>query len=162
MIITIDTREQRPWSFPEGITIEVGTLKTGDYAIKGDTRFAIERKSADDFVGTVSSGWERFRRELNRMEESNFVAKVIIVEGDFMTFCFTERHGIVIPPEHEHDRCTPQFLMKRIAELALRGVCVMFAGDANLACAMALRLLFARQAQLDIEAQREQEKCQSN
>lgn len=145
MIIIIDTREQRPWSFPPHISVEVGTLRTGDYALKGDDHFAIERKSADDFVGTVSLGWHRFVKELNRMDDANFAAKVVIVETDFETFCFRIRQGEILPPDHEHTRCTPAFLMKRIAELTMRGISVIFAGNAELGSAIALRIFIERE-----------------
>ena len=149
MVIVIDTREQRPWSFPPHIEVEIGTLRTGDYALKNDEHFAIERKSADDFVGTVSLGWHRFVKELNRMDAANFAAKVVIVETDFETFCFRIRQGAIIPPDHEHTRCTPQFLMKRIAELTMRGISVIFAGNAELASAIALRIFFERERRLN-------------
>lgn len=148
MVIVIDTREQRPWSFPPHIETEIGTLRTGDYAIKGDDRFAIERKSADDFVGTISLGWCRFVKELNRMD-AQFDAKVIIIEADFETFCFRTGSGVILPPDHEHTRCTPQFVMKRIAELTMRNVSVLFAGNAELASAIALRIFIERQTKLD-------------
>jgi len=154
MVIVIDTREQRPWSFPPHIEVEIGTLRTGDYALKNDEHFAIERKSADDFVGTVSLGWHRFVKELNRMDAANFAAKVIIVETDFETFCFRIRQGAIIPPDHEHTRCTPQFLMKRIAELTMRGISVIFAGNAELASAIALRLFFERERKLQENAEK--------
>jgi ERCC4-type nuclease len=154
MVIVIDTREQRPWSFPPHIEVEVGTLRTGDYALKNDEQFAIERKSADDFVGTVSLGWHRFVKELNRMDAANFVAKVVIVETDFETFCFRIRQGAIIPPDHEHTRCTPQFLMKRIAELTMRGISVIFAGNAELASAIALRIFFERERKLQENAEK--------
>ena len=51
--IIIDTREQIPWSFPPEIPVEIGTLKTGDYALAGDDAFAIERKSKDDFLSLI-------------------------------------------------------------------------------------------------------------
>ena len=149
MVIVIDTREQRPWSFPPHVETEVGTLHQGDYALKNDEHFAIERKSADDFVGTVSVGWHRFVRELNRMDAADFAAKVVIVESDFETFCFRLRQGAIVPPDHEHSRCTPQFLMKRIAELTMRGTSVIFAGNAELASAVALRILIERERQLE-------------
>ncbi|MBO4304641.1 MAG: ERCC4 domain-containing protein [Lentisphaeria bacterium] len=151
MVIVIDTREQRPWSFPPHIETEIGTLRTGDYALKGDDRFAIERKSADDFVGTISSGWGRFVRELNRMDEACFAAKTVIVEADFESFCFRTESGRILPPDHEHTRLTPQFVMKRIAQLTLRNVSVIFAGNADLASAIALSLFFERQNQLAAE-----------
>ena len=151
MIIVIDTREQRPWSFPPDIPVEIGTLRTGDYAVKGDAAFAIERKSADDFVGTLSLGWARFVRELNRMDAADFVAKVIIVESDFETFCYRTKQGFILPPDHEHTRCSPQFIMKRLAQLTMRRCSVIFAGNAGLAAAIALRILFERADQLKKE-----------
>lgn len=155
MIIIIDTREQTPWSFPPDIQTEIDTLRTGDYALKGDAKFAIERKSADDFVGTISLGWHRFIKEIMRMEKAGFVEKIVIVETDFETFCYRTMQGVILPPDHEHTRCTPQFLMKRIAELTMRGVHVIFAGNAEYAAAIALRIFWERNEQL----MKEDEKC---
>ena len=152
--IVIDTREQTPWSFPEWVTVSLGSLKTADYALSGDDGFAIERKSADDFAGTMSTGWPRFCRELSRMDEAGFPAKVIIVETDFETLCFRTRNGEVIPPSHGHVRLSPQFIMKRIGQLTMRGCGVLFAGDAGLASALALRILIERQEQLNREMEK--------
>ena len=67
--IVIDTREQTPWHFhPEVATATRGTIKTGDYALLNDDGFAIERKSLNDFVGTIGKGWDRFCREIKRMD----------------------------------------------------------------------------------------------
>ena len=88
--IIIDTREQKPFDFPLNVPIKRATLKTGDYAIEGDNFFSIERKSKADFIGTIFHDWARFKRELQRMDESRFVAKVIVVEADFTDFLFTE------------------------------------------------------------------------
>lgn len=169
MIVVIDTREQRPWGFPpavydhdgnavEQVTQEIGTLKTGDYALKGDDHFAVERKSGDDFLGTVSSGWHRFCRELNRMDEAGFAAKVVIVESDYETFCYRIRQGAILPPDHQHVRCTPQFVMKRIAQLTMRGVSVIFAGTSEHGAALALRILVERQDQLH-QLKKKEMKC---
>ena len=149
MTIIIDTREQRPWAFPPDVNVEIDTLRTGDYALKGDQNFAIERKSGEDFVGTISTGWCRFVKELNRMDTAKFAAKVVIVECDFETFCYRIHQGAILPPDHEHVRCTPQFLMKRIAQLSFRGVSVIFAGHPGYAAAIALRLLYERNEQLE-------------
>lgn len=145
MIITIDTREQRPWSFPEFVETEIGTLQTGDYAIKGDAGFAIERKSVDDFAGTISTGWPRFCREIRRMDDAGFPAKVIIVEADFSEFCFRAMAGEILPPVHEHVQLLPQFIMKRVAELTMRGCSVLFCGSAALASNMALKIFIERE-----------------
>lgn len=147
--IVIDTREQTPWSFPAWVTCSIGTLSTGDYALSGDNGFAIERKSADDFAGTIASGWARFCRELNRMDEAEYPAKVIIVESDMIDFCFRTMNNEIIPPAHGHFRLTPQFIMKRVAELTLhRGASVIFAGNPDLASAVALSIFIERKNQL--------------
>lgn len=146
MRVIIDTREQTPWAFdPTWIDAEVGTLKTADYALADDDAFGIERKSMDDFLGTVSTGWERFQRELDRM--SGWVAKVVIVEGDFEQIAFTESGNELLPPWHRHWMLSPQFVEKRIAELTLRGVSVLFAKDAHLAAGLAAAILRERQRQ---------------
>lgn len=147
--IVIDTREQTPWSFPPHVPVVVGTLKNGDYALQGDKNFSIERKSAGDFLGTISSGWGRFCRELNRMDEAAYPVKVIIVEGDLSLFTFGGNGENLIPPAHEHFLCSPQFIFKRIAELTMRKASVLFAGDAELASALALRILIEREKELD-------------
>ena len=73
MTILVDSREQRPWSFPEGVTVRPrSTIRQGDYALDGDGTFSIERKSVTDFRGTVAgkaANWERFVRELRRMDD---------------------------------------------------------------------------------------------
>jgi ERCC4-type nuclease len=158
--IVIDTREQRPWSFPANIEASVHGLNIGDYALIDDcefiekretarVEFAIERKSAADFAGTIASGWPRFCRELKRMDDAEFPAKVIIVEDNLESFVFrNDQDGKILPPDHEHCRVSPQFVMKRVAELALRGTIVLFAGDADLASAIALKVFIERQGYL--------------
>lgn len=106
--VIIDTREQSPYQFrtfkadakhktPSGIIrplfipVEVATLKTADYSIKGfETEIAIERKSLTDLFGTLGSGRERFERELQRLSE--FKVAHIVIEADWRTV-------IEFPPE---------------------------------------------------------------
>jgi len=152
--IVIDTREQTPWSWePSDAVTEIHGLSAGDYALWQDcesvkgrdsyaVRFAIERKSLDDFLGTISSGWERFQRELERMQ--TFPARVVIVEGDFESCCFKELADMVMPPEHNHVMLRPAFVARRVAELTLEGVSVLFCGDSQLAAGMAYRVLRRR------------------
>jgi len=149
MTIIIDTREQAPWSFPpEYCETRRGTLSTGDYALDGDQEnFAIERKSLDDFLGTISSGWERFQREMKRMDA--FIAKVIIVESDFERCCFREWDGTIVPPSHNHPQLTPSFISRRIAELALRRVSTLFASSPDQAMALAYQLFRRRAEELE-------------
>jgi len=68
-ILIVDSREQRPlfdFSLPWVVR---GTLKTGDYSIKGfEENISIERKgNLTDFFSSITHGRDRFRRELERM-----------------------------------------------------------------------------------------------
>lgn len=66
--VKIDTREQRPYSFPDGWPVMKATLKTGDMTLLGhEDVFVIERKSLNDLVGCIFT--DRFRRELERLRE---------------------------------------------------------------------------------------------
>lgn len=150
--VIIDTREQRPWAFPPDLaTVTVDTLKAGDYALVGDGGFAIERKSREDLMGTLSSGWTRFQRELERMREAGFTVRPIVVESDLEAFLFREScDGEIIPPSHEHICLSPRFLMHRLAQLTLQpNVKVIFAGNAQYAAAVGLALLSERARQLE-------------
>jgi hypothetical protein len=152
--IVIDTREQSPWAWdPSDAVTEVRALVAGDYALASDcepvrgreslaVRFAVERKSLDDFLGTISAGWDRFQRELDRM--SAFPARVVIVEGNFSECCFSGGEGCVIPPPHNHPALRPCFVGRRIAELTMMGVSVLFAGNADLASGLAYRVFRRR------------------
>ncbi|HQJ93140.1 MAG TPA: hypothetical protein PLI71_09730 [Clostridia bacterium] len=76
--IVIDTREQRPYSFPDAIR---GTLPTGDYSfVGGEKLFAIERKSLQDAWGSIAQGHDRFRREMERA--TSLLDFQIVVEGE--------------------------------------------------------------------------------
>ena len=89
--IVVDSREQAPWHFtgiehkgklvvPELI---VRGLPSGDYAIDGhENEFAIERKSKADLYGSVIQGRDRFKREIERLNEMEFAA--VVVEADDM------------------------------------------------------------------------------
>lgn len=150
MDITIDTREQTPWAFPpELASAHRGTLPQGDYALAGDQSFAIERKSLDDFVGTVSTGWDRFKRELRRMDNAGFPVKVVVVEGDIASLFFAPDGT---PPAHAHAKLTPQFLAKRLAQLTYDfRVAVLFAGSAPIAAGLAVQILRRREKAIENE-----------
>lgn len=144
MTVIIDTREQAPWGLaPFGCEVKIRKLNAGDYALEGDDdNFAIERKSLNDFLGTVSTGWERFQREVGRM--ASMVARPIVVEGDFAEFCYTTEKGQLIAPQHPHHRLGPAFCALRVAELTLMRCQVVFAGDAGNAAMIGYAMLRAR------------------
>ena len=83
MRIIVDSREQAPFSF-NGFNCEVksGTLSSGDYSIAGfEDIVAIERKSLPDFISCLTTGRERFMREMERLR--GFQSAVIVVESPF-------------------------------------------------------------------------------
>lgn len=63
--ILIDTREQKPLWFKKS---EILKLDIGDYAVSGEkyNYTYVDRKSFNDFCGTVTSWYNRFVKELER------------------------------------------------------------------------------------------------
>lgn len=147
--IIIDTREKRPWDFPPNCPIKRQALNAGDYAIEGDSFFAIERKSLQDFLGTIFANWERFKRELQRMQTAHFVARVIIVEADFADFLYSMEDGEMRPPKYESTYISPQAILSRISELTLMGVTTLFCKNAEYSATMAYYLLLNRLKKLE-------------
>ena len=86
MIVLVDTREQLPLQFshPYVEGVEKTTLAVGDYAVRYKDGhipgIIFERKSIPDLFGSLSSGYKRFRKEINKAQESN-TELIIIIEG---------------------------------------------------------------------------------
>jgi|GEM_PF-6391126 len=87
-VFVIDTREQTPfpiWQMTDWNGQEIGKdrivrsgLKTGDYSIVGyESICAVERKSFDDFFGSITFGRDRLLDEIERAREMKFFAFVI-------------------------------------------------------------------------------------
>lgn len=107
LTIVEDTREQTPLTeWPEAVAVERGTLHTGDYSIRGwENCFAVERKTLQDFAGTMMGGYEasserpkkRFNRELERMRHFDCAAVVVTATPDearaFRHHCGMDAHG---------------------------------------------------------------------
>lgn len=123
--IIIDTREQLPYDFKlpklEGITTVVGTLSEGDYSAAGfEGRVSVERKSINDMVGCLTSGRERFERELERLKGYEFSAVVIEASHhDFRDHRYTSK-------------MTPHSALQSIYAMMVRHkIPFIFAGDRN-------------------------------
>ncbi len=99
-----DTREQRPWTFrPHPVSTRDVTLSTGDYTVAGSCsrepgtgthypRYAVERKTAGDFLTAVTHDRDRFRAELERA--SSWPAPLtVVVEEPWRTFA--DERGVV-------------------------------------------------------------------
>jgi ERCC4-type nuclease len=66
--IYIDTREQQPLVFPNSENLK---LDVGDYAVTGDdySYTYADRKSFGDFCSTMTIGFKRFAKELQRCRD---------------------------------------------------------------------------------------------
>ncbi|MHB9124597.1 MAG: ERCC4 domain-containing protein [Armatimonadota bacterium] len=78
-LIVIDTREQVPYTFDPGrIETVRRALPAGDYSLQGlESRVAVERKSLEDFVGTLTRSRERFKKELLKLQGYEFACVVV-------------------------------------------------------------------------------------
>lgn len=76
VIIKVDSREQRPYEFKN--PSEVGTLTIGDYSILDlENHIAIERKELNDLIGCLTTGRDRFEKELHKSKALDYFALVI-------------------------------------------------------------------------------------
>ena len=76
--IIIDSREQSPLVLTR-LKSQVGSLQSGDYSVLGlEDEFSCERKSISDLCGSLTSGRERFERELHRLRGFRFARLLII------------------------------------------------------------------------------------
>lgn len=95
--VLVDSREQKPWAF-QGypVATETVTMKTGDYAFAEvcdhdadlDTyypRFAVERKSGQDFIDSITTRRENFQAEVKRAGDWAHPLHVVI-EAPWNTF----------------------------------------------------------------------------
>lgn len=75
--IFIDTREQKPLVFNNSEELK---LDFGDYTVGGeDYNYTyVDRKAESDFKGTLSGGFERFKRELQRVKDFDSYLFVVI------------------------------------------------------------------------------------
>jgi DNA excision repair protein ERCC-4 len=108
-----DTRETLPYTFAcidPSPRVEVATLATGDYSLKGLTdKVAVERKSLTDCYSTFGQGRARFQRELERAINFQFFA--VVIEADMHTLA---KH----PPARS--RLNPKTVIASIAAWAIR------------------------------------------
>jgi ERCC4-type nuclease len=74
-----DSREQCPLDLSP-LQVEVGTLATGDYSIRGlEHVVTVERKSLSDLISCVGTNRERFNREVHRLLA--YPSRLLVVEA---------------------------------------------------------------------------------
>ena len=107
-----DTREQKIISLPN---MQVSKLEFGDYTLEKSNLF-IERKSLADLLGTLSKGYERFNREIQRCKNKDSYLLILIEEN------YKNLQSFEYMP-HIHSKCTWSFISHRIRELIQKYPC---------------------------------------
>jgi hypothetical protein len=118
--IYIDTREQKPLKFKR--PVEIKKLDFGDYAFS-DSRATcncnIERKSLPDFIGTLSGGYERFIKEIERCGGEGG-GMVILVESKFSNALYFNKlmRAGTNNRVYSKVRVTPDYIFHRVRSLS--------------------------------------------
>lgn len=130
--ILVDSREQNPlaFTFPK---ITTG-LPTGDYSVAGlEDDFCVERKSIPDLVGSLTSGRERFMRELQRLQAYPFKRLLIIGSEEE-----------IAKARWSHSKANPTAILHSLYSIEARGVPVVFTQSPSTAATLVERWAFWR------------------
>lgn len=105
----IDTREQNVLNLQN---FQIKKLNYGDYSVSDNLyKIFIERKSLNDFIGTLSQGYERLQRELDRC----------VADGGYLVILIEEKYSNILSfnylPHCKRIKATPDFIMHRAREL---------------------------------------------
>lgn len=104
-IIQTDSREQLPL-FNENIN----KLDFGDYKITIKKNIYFERKSLSDFIGTLSNGFNRFEREIQRANKNYLI---IIIEALLDSCLHFNNQSVVFSKL----RITPEYIFRHVRDL---------------------------------------------
>jgi ERCC4-type nuclease len=120
--VLVDSREQQPLEIV-AYPVEVVGLPCGDYGIKGfsdwnNPAFAVERKSLNDLIGSLTTGRDRFMREVEKLREFRFRCLLIeAVRGE-------------VEMGQYRSAATPASILGSLAALQVRaGLHVIWAGS---------------------------------
>jgi ERCC4-type nuclease len=123
--IIVDSREKEAYGFdPMRVCAVRRALPAGDYSVLGlENLVAVERKTIDDFVGTVIRARGRFYRELQRLER--YARACVVVEADLED---------VIQGRYRGDAHPHSILGSALAISVDFGIPVFFCSNRQLAC----------------------------
>ena len=123
--VVVDTREQEPYLFdPSAATAVRRALPAGDYSLPGyEASVAVERKSLEDYVGSVINARARFGRELRLLAEYDLGC--IVVEGSLED---------ILSRRYRSGAHPSAVLGATLSIIVDHGVPVFFCGDRQLAC----------------------------
>jgi hypothetical protein len=122
--IYIDTREQKPLTFPGQFT-ETKTLKFGDYAFSDKPASCdayIERKSISDFIGTLSGGLNRFSNEIQRSIDAK-TKLIILVETSLSNAL---RFNELCHVYQKNTKATPEFIFYNVRDIIQKYPSIQF------------------------------------
>jgi len=112
--IIIDSREQTPLRFKD-FPIQVSKLEYGDYGFsnsKCSLYTYVERKNVVDFISTLSSGYERFIKEIERAYNDG--AHLIILIESKLSYVLNFNYSKWL---NKFVRANPDFIFHRVREL---------------------------------------------
>lgn len=108
--ILVDTREQNPLQL--SCKTSVAKLDVGDYSCQNHfNNCFIERKSLEDFCGTMFQGFDRFKLEIERAQSLGFHLAVL-VEEKLETIM-----QINVANSHKFIKGSPEFYLARMRSL---------------------------------------------
>ena len=106
----IDSREQH---LLKTNNYQIKKLDFGDYTTK-NSDFVVERKTLQDALGTLSQGYDRFIREIERCVDDNGYIVVLIEEKQ------SNLDSYKFLPHTRHVKAEPVFIQHQIRELLLK------------------------------------------
>jgi hypothetical protein len=119
MIIQIDTREQKPWSFAKYDGIEgefFEKLDSGDYSLYNSNVIIIDRKASVLELSTnLGKDYQRFCREFDRM--SKYKYKIVLCEFPIEDVIDFPKTANIPPYKLKYIRMNGSFMLKRINEI---------------------------------------------
>jgi len=135
--IFIDSREQMPLKID--YPTETKGLKFGDYALNDpENKCYIERKSIKDFIGTMSGGYERFCREIERAQSAE--ANLIILVERPLKECLSFNYVSYVSKKI---KATPEFIFFNVREIIQKYPNVQFLFvDGREECVRIMKMIF--------------------
>jgi ERCC4 domain-containing protein len=122
--IFVDSREQHPLTFD--YNYEIKGLNFGDYQLSTNNKIAIERKSLGDFLSTLSTGYERLIKEIERAKGSNSYLFILVEESVSKSLSFDYSRWY-----NKFTRASSNFIFHRVRELLQKypNIQISFAGN---------------------------------
>jgi len=142
IILVQDTREQRGWKELFESPCIVNTMAVGDYTVKGmEHLVAVERKSKEDLVQSITHERQRFEAELAKSRAYQFFA--VVVEAPLQDILTGNFRG----------EANPKSVFESVCCFSVRYAPFFFAGDRETGARLceSLLLKFAREYYRTIE-----------